>query len=216
MSTQTASGEKSVKADGYALRVLRVEPGQALTVRFLSDTYGGLLTHWIRGRSVYCPGRDECPAVNHRLTTYWKGYLSTELWSQNHKLWFPNILELTEHSELDIRKVCKRGQVWLLSRSAQKNNQRTPVTATFLELRDPAKWPAAHDYRPILHSLYHADGIKANVPNPMPAKITVQPSGCDGPDNQPMTIDGKVMSADEVQQLADSWKRKMREVGVAR
>lgn len=216
MSTQTASGEQSVRTEGYSLRVLRVEPGQALTVRFLSDSYGGLLTHWVRGRSVYCPGKEECNSVNHRMPTYWKGYISTELWSQTDKLWFPNVLELTEHSELDIRKLAKRGQVWMFSRAPQKGNQRTPVAARFLELRDASKWPSAHDYRPILHSLYHAEGIKANISNPMPAKITVQPSNCDGPESQPMTIDGKVMSADEVHELTQGWKRKMREIGVVK
>jgi hypothetical protein len=164
----------------YPLRVARIEPGQREIARMLSERYFGLMTHWARGRSVYCDPTDCCPAV-HRTPRYWKGYAAAELWNQQAAKWFPVCLEITEHLELDFRRAYARGQVWELVRGAQTGKKKTPVAGYLLEECDEKKWPAAFDLVPVLRHLYHVERLSLDAKNPLPDRVYVSASDGDAP-----------------------------------
>lgn len=167
-------------ARNLPLKVFRVDPGQTVTVRMLSKSYGGLFTHWARGRSHYC-NPDGCDGTLHKTERFWKGYAAADIWNRQRALWFPVVLEITEHTELDLRQVYKRGQVWELERPAQAKSKKGPVRAWLIESRDPAQVPPAHEIVPVLRHLYHVDCIDLESSNPMPDRVYVEPSADPGP-----------------------------------
>lgn len=173
--TQTAS-----KPAVYQIRVFRVEEGDAVIARFLSYTHLGINTHYVRKRSLYCPGDAECCPANHRLDRFWKTYAAVELWNDGRKVWTPTVLEVTEHLELDLRDICKRGQLWELWRH-KGGGKSSPVEAKMLEERDPDTFPRPFDFMPVLQHLYHVTDIRMNVKNPLPPRVVVAESIGDGP-----------------------------------
>lgn len=202
----------SVDSGAYALRIVRVEAGTSFTFRVLSDHYGGVLTHWHGGRSLYCPGPDDCPSVTHRTPTFWKGYLPCEIWAERKGQWFACLLELTEHAELDIRGRCKRGQLWTFSRALNQGKHRQPVVGNLLETRDAAKWPQTFEYSPVLRTLYHVEKIKADKANPMPAKVIVTPSIDQGP-HKPGVETADPASAQAIHEMVERFTKKMPQIG---
>ena len=109
----------------FALRVFRVSAGETAILRMVSAGYSGLFTHWVRGRSIYCPG-DSCSTATHRAGRIWKGYLFAEQWINPSKLWAPVVLEISEHLELDFRHIYARGQIWELSRKEMFGGNKFP------------------------------------------------------------------------------------------
>lgn len=184
--TQTAASKPAV----YQIRVFRVEEGDAVIARFLSYSHLGIMTHYVRKRSLYCPGDAECCPANHRLDKFWKTYAAVELWNDARKVWFPTVLEVTEHLELDLRDICKRGQLWELWRH-KGGSKSSPVEAKLLEERDPETMPRAFDFMPVLQHLYHVSRIQLSVKNPLPPRVVVAESIGDGPAilSQPEKVD---------------------------
>jgi hypothetical protein len=174
MSQANGSQEPHSAPDRYALRVLRVDPGQSFKIRLVSQRYGGLLTHWVRGRSVLCDG-NECPALQHRSGTYWKGYALVEQWHGVKALWCPSVLEITENLELDFRGRYKRGQVWLLQRAPQVGRHKTGVFGVLMFEGQQENLRVPFDFLPVLRNLYHVSTIVLDKDNPMPARILVEP-----------------------------------------
>lgn len=169
-----------------ALRVWRVEPGATVFVRMLGENYGGIFTHYFRGRSQCCRGED-CPAAVHNVDKIWKGYVAAELWvpkvgTKKGGVWSPICLEITEHLELDFRFVYQRGQTWELSRPAVKKGESSPITGVLAETRDPTTLPKAFDVYATLRAFYHVEGITLAMKNPLPARTLVTDSEDDGPE----------------------------------
>jgi hypothetical protein len=175
MSQANGSQEPSSAPDRYALRVLRVDPGQSFKIRLVSQRYGGLLTHWVKGRSVLCQG-DECPLLNHRSGTYWKGYALVEHWNGIKGLWCPTVLEITENLELDFRGRWERGQVWLLQRAPQLGRHKTSVFGVLMFEGHLDGLRVPFDFLPVIRNLYHVSTIAIDKENPMPARIFVEPT----------------------------------------
>jgi hypothetical protein len=158
----------------YALRVLRVNAGESLVLRLLQSTYHGILTHYLRKRSWVCEGED-CPAARHHTPSQWRGYVPANLWHQDSQLWYPTVLELTEHAELDLRGRLERGQLWCFSRAPDGGDRHFPVTATLIGGHDPDIVPAPFDVLPVVRTLYRAPYLVLDKDNPMPAKTFVVP-----------------------------------------
>ncbi len=165
----------------YALRVLRIEPGQEGYLLMLSATLSGLLTHWWKGRSLYCPGEGPCKPSLHAEPLIWKGYVAAALWQEKGQLWFPCVLEVTESTELDMRGRYKRGQIWFLDRRQQQRGKRSAITAAYQRSLDPAGVLPEFDVLPIVAQLYHCPTIRLGEENPMPGKIFAAPIAGDSP-----------------------------------
>lgn len=178
----------------YTLRILRIVPKQRVVIRTISPHYGGLFTHWFKGRSHYCPGREECQL--HRNDVIWKGYAAVETWDQTQALWFPWVLEITEGLELDFRGRWDRGQVWDVCRvDDTRKRDTTPIRGKLLEERNPDDFPPPYDLRPLLMHVYHVRDIRLDQLNPLPPRQLVKPSAGappakpaeQRPDDRPMT-----------------------------
>lgn len=164
----------------YTLKLFRVKPNQRFTIRTLSHRIDGLITHYFKppksqGESKYCPGEEQGCAY-HKLPKLWKGYAAVEVWDSHSGLWFPTVLEITEHLELDFRGVWKRGQQWVLSRAAEVKEKRTPVVAGLLGEDTDPKLPRAFDYLPVLQTVYHCPAIQLGCANPLPARVVLKAS----------------------------------------
>jgi hypothetical protein len=171
----TFNGREPDHADPeIVLRILRIAKETQWIVRMLPRQYGGLFVHY-KGRSIYCPGPDECQ--NHKLDRCWKGYCACESWDRVDSLWIPWVLEITESLELDFRGKFDAGQVWLLSREADRVRKKpSPVVGRLLEERDPATFPAPFDIRPVLMHFYHTNSVQLNQKNPLPERTILLPS----------------------------------------
>lgn len=99
---------------GGQVRILRVFPGDALTVRFL-DGYSGFGTHFHGTRSYACLGGGLCLPNVHRSGTIWKGWAPVECWHLNPQpCWVPWVLEITEALEETLFKRSLRGKFGVL------------------------------------------------------------------------------------------------------
>lgn len=154
---------------------LRLKKGDVHTIRILSESYKGCLTHWAKGVSEYCPGKDFCTL--HGLKAVWKGYCSVEVWNQAANLWIPFILEITESLDQDFWGVFARGQVWEIRYGKKREDSKGfAVTGTFWEQCNPTDFPEAYDMTPVVVSTYHRMDVKLNLDNPMPRRLIVKPS----------------------------------------
>lgn len=165
----------------FALRVFRVSAGETAILRMVSAGYSGLFTHWVRGRSIYCPG-DSCSTATHRAGRIWKGYLFAEQWINPSKLWAPVVLEISEHLELDFRHIYARGQIWELSRERDVRGKQVPVIGKVLEERDPSQFPPEIDFLPVLRNMYHEAALICGEKNPLPPRTIVTCSQGDAPE----------------------------------
>jgi hypothetical protein len=163
------------------LRIFRVEEGTTVHARVLSEGYQGLFTHYARGRSVYCAG-EKCDSTVHKLDRVWKGYAAVELWNVATKRWNPVVLEISEALELDLRGLWKRGQVWEFWRDVPTKKKSMPIMGKLHAERDPATFPPAFDYKPVLLHLYHIQAVHLGSLNPMPPRVIVTESEGEGPD----------------------------------
>jgi hypothetical protein len=154
------------------LAIFRVAHDSNQTILTVADWHGdGLLTHWVKGRSLYCPGSDSCRT--HAVEATWRAYVHVLLWQRDPPLWRPVVLEVTEHLELELRSHYQPGQVWWLARSAKHGKKNSPCRAIQIETRDRAALPPEVDVTPILVRLFHTEGVRQSVKNPMPSKIFV-------------------------------------------
>jgi hypothetical protein len=193
----------------YALRLTRIKEGQSLTFRMLSAVYGGILTHWWRGRSQYCPGREDCPVAIHRLQPQWRGYCAAELWHLQSGMWYPCALEISEHAELDLRGRFQRGQIWTFSRAADQDGKPQPIVAKYIAPVSDSRLPDAFDFKDVVRNVYHCPGMKFDAPNPLPPRILAAPSAGQPP---PLSgngeVDADLCSAEEVHEILEKWRKK--------
>jgi hypothetical protein len=158
---------------GFALRVFRLKDGARHKVLMLSTWDGnGIITHFVKRRSVYCTGRDSCK--DHRQAASWRGYVHALVWHPAENQWVPVAFEVTERLELEMRGVYSRGQVWEVFRPSSAKGERQAVQGRVIETRPAAELPREIDIRPVLCTLYHETEVELTIPNPLPAKIIVE------------------------------------------
>lgn len=56
------------------IELIRLAPGATKTVLCLADNYTGVQSHW-SGRTLLCPGTDDCPGCLAGIDTRWLGYM---------------------------------------------------------------------------------------------------------------------------------------------
>lgn len=174
MSESTLNGANP-RLPIYPLRVHRIEEGTRWFLRMLSERIWGIHVHFIRGRSQYCKMHD-CPPAMHKEEQVFKGYVSAEFWDKKAEKWMPVALELTEHAEVDMRHVYKRGQVWEMFRDVATKGKAAPVQVVLLEERDEKTFPPALDLVPCLKAFYHVEKISLEAKNWLPDRTLVSPS----------------------------------------
>lgn len=160
------------RSQPFRLEVHRVRPGAKEFFRLVSPWADGLFTHWIRGRSEYCPGQNLCPGAHHSKERVWKGYSFGHLWLPALKKWKPAILEVTEALELDFRGRYAPGQVWELTRKKDDGDKHWPVEGALRE-EPNGRELRCEDYVAILRTMYHAPGLVLDQVNPMPPRVYV-------------------------------------------
>lgn len=204
MSEDRLRGHRAAMSS-FRLSVLRVKPGQKFILRMLSENVRGFFTHYVRGRSYYCPGRD-CTCQHSRIMRVWKGYLAAEQYEQRQNLWLPQVLEVTEFLELDFRGRFKRGQVWSIERLTEKKGHTNPVTGKLLEERDERTFPPPHRILDTLLHLYHEASLELIYTNPMPDRTFVTPSEGDAPAH--LADPAKQVNAEEVKEALNRLREK--------
>jgi hypothetical protein len=180
----SGSAAQSARSE-FVLKVERVHEGQTMIVRTLSETYGGLFTHYVRvqgkGESVYCDPAFCCTG-RVRDKRFWKGYAACQWWRPELKVWVPITLEITESLELDFRDRFARGQVWELYRGEKTKRKQSPTMGRLLRQDAPESVPPEFDYKPPLSSLYHVFELDLSVKNPLPKRVLVEPIADEGPE----------------------------------
>lgn len=168
-------GEASSSSANHVLRVLRIAASESKHIRTLSGAYGGIRTHYVKARSLYCVG-EKCPTSVHQTGSYWKGYAPIEWYDLHRQMWVPAVLEITESLELDFRGRFKRGQCWLLERLPQTGRTKTPITGLWIEDMSDRDLRPAFDITPVLRTLYHVESIALDQKNPTPDRVILEPS----------------------------------------
>lgn len=159
----------------HTVRIESAVEGIVKVVRALSRSYGGLFTHRVKGRPVYCQGR-ECNPQHHRGDRFWRGYFAAELFDAEKRLWLPCVWELTQNSECDIRERYKRGLVWEMVRKDIGTSKNPPATCTLYGSYPESVLPAEFDYRVVLQRCYNLAGLDLSQKNPMPPRLVLLPS----------------------------------------
>ena len=168
-----AHPDRSPPAGGIvAVELYRTKGTQPVWARLLANEYAGLFTHFYRGRSYYCCGKD-CRVPSHAIDCTWRGYTpALILTNKAGKLyWRPHCLEITEHLELDMRGIFARGQLWEIYRRMGKRGDREPVEGRLHDDPPPADLPPAFDVLPCLRAVHHRTDVELCHPSPMPPRV---------------------------------------------
>lgn len=165
--------QTTTPANKRVLKCLDIDLADVHTVMLLSDSYGGLFTHFKRSTQL-CRGKD-CPAHLHNYgEPTWKGYAPILAKDPAGKVWIPFVLELTENLERDMRGIFQRGQQWEIWRLKERK-KTGPVQGKLLDEEiDPSLLPPPFDVLPVVRALYHASIIDLTHKNPLPARVVVE------------------------------------------
>lgn len=145
----------------------------------LSPEIQGMMTHWIgsksAGRSQHCQGDGNCPDAWHKGDCIWKGYVASYVFDESKLMWFPFVLEITEHLELDLRGQYRRGQIWAIAKKPNGKKKVAALCGQLLETVDQVKVPPTFDILAVLKWTYHVQNLCLGAVSRMPAKIIVAP-----------------------------------------
>lgn len=202
-SPRKSTGSRSSSSP---VHVLSVPENIPVTVRFLAG-YQGLDTHWRSGRTIPCPGPDECLSSMHKSGIIWKGYAPVEAWEELGRLWVPFVLEVTESLEEQLRGRDLRGEVWTLFR-VQKNGRTDPVAGIYCERLAEGKLSPAFDVKPVLLRLFHVSELRLGRANPLPPKIMLEAVAGDAPNLPAELVEMSTPQNDpeKVKAAADLWR----------
>jgi hypothetical protein len=114
-------------AANYGYRLIRCPAARPLRAIVLSDRVIGTRTHYAKGRTLPCEGKD-CEACNNALPWRWHAYLAILAGDNAEKC----VLELTAAAAEQLAKPLKdygtlRGLELLLERPARKPNGRIRI-----------------------------------------------------------------------------------------
>lgn len=208
MRNEHAGGAGAGPRGHYALRVVRCKEGSSLTVRLLEDVGPGCLTHWVKDRSVYCPGPKLCPASIHGGKWTWQTFTSALLWSGATRAWYPICLGVTEGLDHCFRGQAVRGTEWLIRRPKGKDKGSEPLQAVLRQQLDPEGLPPAFSIRAVLLSTFHVGDIALNVPNPLPPPELVEPVQLPGPIGDEGSKECPPAGPEEVKKLMEAFTKR--------
>lgn len=182
MPTEPRSGSVHHSVPVHVVSILKIDANSVYRVRLLAYTSRGTFYHWTpvpgrkgKERSRLC-SNDPATCPNHKLERYWHSYQCVEVLGPGGTLWYPMVLEVSEHLELDFRGRACRGQVWDVARPEKKVGKRSAVNGVLIEQRDPALLPAAFDVQPVLRTVYHCDDVPLTQANPLPPRVILAPT----------------------------------------
>lgn len=189
-----------------AVQLFESPPNVPQTVRFLGP-YLGAIFHWHANRSWPCPGPAECPNTIHRARSVWKGFAPAERWCETSRLWFPGVQGVTEALEELLRGRTLRGEVWLLTR-IQEGRKAGPLRGVYCERQQEGVLSPCWDILPVLLRLLHVDKLLLGVPNPMPAKLVIEPTAGPAPHLPPELLPAPqaTLSEQEKKQFSEQLK----------
>lgn len=151
------------------VEVFRCKEGEQHFIRTLSASYGGLYVHWVRGRSIYCPG-ERCNCQHKKSQRLWKGYAAVERWILVHKAWIPAVLEITHNLEHCLQGKWERGQVWEISRRMHDSEKEAyPVVGKLMPKEEIKNLPPAFDWALVMQRKFDVlEPLERHHKNPMP------------------------------------------------
>jgi hypothetical protein len=166
------SGGESASTRTDPVKLLRCEEGQSFILRFLTEKYGGMFTHWTGTRSVRCwsSGCEPCRKRNRQI---WKGYIGVEEWIASTRSWKPHVLEISEHLELRLRGRNLKGEVFKVSRAKKASGTKKPTAVEGEYLRTMSDIVLRDDVlvSVILQWVYGPGEYPLDEDNPLPAKL---------------------------------------------
>lgn len=195
---------------GRILEVLRVKPGHQFFARMLSERYCGLFTHWYQKRSHVCRGVD-CSSVLHKIDKTWKGYAAVEINSgkKDDRKWYPYVLEITEHLELDFRRRYARGQTWeLWAPPKELHGKRPAVEGKLWEVPVSPNLPREFNIIPTIQNLYHVFELDLTAKNPLPDRVIVEVSD----DAPPAIFRENEIDPEKVREADERWQQMMEKI----
>lgn len=189
-----------------AVRIIDLQPGVPLTVRFLGPCLG-MIAHWHSGRSHPCPGPADCLPAIHRCRSVWKGFAPGESWDETRRLWFPGVVPVTEALEEVLRGRTLRGEVWVLARHVE-GRKALPVTGVYCERQPECSLSPVFDITPVLLRAFHVPSILLGIPNPVPAKLEIGPSAGPAPQMPAELVPApeKLASPEEIRKVMEMLK----------
>lgn len=173
---------------------VRVESTPAegiLDVRFLGPI-SGILTHWTlkgtvkgSGRSLACPGVENCPTATHRGATRWKGYAAAEYWRDGqYQDWPACAFEVTQHAYDLLEGSDLRGTIWRFRRQVGQGGERE-VTAEMIGEVNPDYLRDAFSVQAAVEKCYGTIHIAFDVPPQMKRTLVMPASAGSPPPNRP-------------------------------
>lgn len=186
------------------VRVLSIPAGIPMCVRFLGPVLG-LDTHWKAGRSIPCPGWEDCPSGIHKLGIIWRGYAAAEAWDPGKRHWKPFVLEVTEALEERLRDRDLRGETWAIHRTEEKGRS-SPVVGVFCERLPAEELRQAFDIEPVLRRLFHCSALKLGTRNPLPAKVLLEPVAGKAP-TLPAELQAHRSPGQEKKDMDQAWQQ---------
>jgi len=167
-----------------AIEVFSIKDGTSCFLRTLSPSYGGIMTHYFKGKgSRYCAG-PECMYLCGKLEKTWKGYCAVEVWLPHAKKYRPFVLELTERLEQDMRGLYERGQVWECYKQSPIGEKKQPVQGKLQPAQVVKHLPPEFDWQSVVKNLYHVPKMDFSIRNPLAPRVILT----DSQDEQPLGL----------------------------
>jgi hypothetical protein len=107
--------------------------------------------------------------------TIWKAWAPAAHLDEATNLWWPIVLEITEHLDELLHGRILRGEVWAISRPGT-GKKSDPLTGIFLMKNHEESLRPAFDVKPILLRCYHVQELLLGIPNPIPPRVVLPPS----------------------------------------
>jgi len=184
---------------GHQVKIEYCDAGEEFYVKTLSNGYGGLFGHHVRGRTEYCPGQ-RCDCPHRKVRRVWYGYYAAEVWQPTPKLWVAVVWQMTEAQEHCYAGRFARGQVWRVWRHVKGADGRNqPCQAELIEALKPEQVSPVFDYRPTLLRYYRCESVETCHPNPVP-KVQLHEAVQSGPP-------AALASKDQAPASSEQWSR---------
>lgn len=115
------------------VEIVRLTPGATKAVLCMADNYTGVQSHWT-GRTMLCPGTDDCPGCLAGLETRWLGYMPIV---HNRNVYA--LLEISAQAAAEFDRVREGESLFKVAIELRKGRRFEPIKIT--RSRVPADRP---------------------------------------------------------------------------
>lgn len=125
------------------VEILRLGAGATKTLLAVAHNYTGLQSHWA-GRTMLCPGTDDCPGCLAGLETRWLGYLPVV-----HRKTVYALLEISARAAANFDREREGGSLFNRALTLRKGRRFEPIEIT--GSKDTMYWqdPPTEDHQVI-------------------------------------------------------------------